>query len=217
MDPCDLIRRIYRHLENRRSTNISQLSRDLQIRRRTAKKYLEVLSWIRDKGSVLELKGGRGSRVFILKQLKYKTNVPEREESNDPPFFIGFNPPIDLIVKTYGILCLVEINGWIAKGTNAVTEACEKKNARLVVIAKDTNPPEIWMHLPLLCDELEIPYAFVPSKTVLGRVLGLDVPAASCAIISPGGFTDEMNEVLSDIEEMRVSRNRPFPPWSMRM
>ena len=44
-------------------------------------------------------------------------------------------------------------SGKVKKGVNEVTKAVEKGTAKLVAYAEDVNPPEIVMHLPLLCKE----------------------------------------------------------------
>src|SRR3989338_5268372 len=76
--------------------------------------------------------------------------------------------------------------GKIRKGTNETTKAIEKSSALLVVIASDVEPKEVVMHLPPLCDEKKIPFAYVPSKQELGRAAGIDVPTAAIAIVEAG-------------------------------
>ena len=59
---------------------------------------------------------------------------------------------------------LAKKTGKIKKGTNEVTKVVERGTAKLVVTAKDVNPPEIIMHLPALCEEKEIPLVEVEKK-----------------------------------------------------
>jgi U4/U6 small nuclear ribonucleoprotein SNU13 len=40
-------------------------------------------------------------------------------------------------------------------------------------MAADAEPIEIIMHLPLLCEDKNVPYVFLKSKTALGRACGL--------------------------------------------
>ena len=54
----------------------------------------------------------------------------------------------------YTLIELARKTGKIEKGTNEVTKAIEKGNAKLVAVAKDANPPEVVMHIPMLCEEL---------------------------------------------------------------
>ena len=60
--------------------------------------------------------------------------------------------------KAYEAVEIVRKTGKLKKGVNEVTKVVERGMAKLVVIAKDVNPQEIIMHLPVLCEEKEIPF-----------------------------------------------------------
>ena len=97
------------------------------------------------------------------------------------------------------ILEAVEIartTGVVRKGTNETTKAVEKGQAKLVIIAKDVDPPEIVMHLPPLCKEKNISYVEVSSKDELGRAAGIDVRCASVAIVDSGDAKKLIDEIL---------------------
>ena len=76
--------------------------------------------------------------------------------------------------------------GKIEKGINEVTKAIERGTAKLVVIAKDTSPPEIIQHIPILCKEKNIKYEEVDSREKLGIAAGIKVPCSSVVIVSEG-------------------------------
>ena len=76
--------------------------------------------------------------------------------------------------------------GKLKKGTNEVTKAVERGTAKLVAIAKDVSPPEITMHLPMLCKEKNIPCFSVNSKEELGAAAGLSVGTGAIAIVEEG-------------------------------
>lgn len=110
--------------------------------------------------------------------------------------YVKFEVPGDLVKKTLELLEVVrasrEIGGKIVKGTNEVTKFLERGDAKLVVIAEDVSPPEIVMHLPMICEEKQIPYTYVKTKEDLGSASGIGIPTASVAIISAG----EPNKML---------------------
>jgi len=54
-------------------------------------------------------------------------------------------------------------------------------------MAADTDPLEILLHLPLLCEDKNVPYVFVPSKQALGRACGVSRPVIAASIISNEG------------------------------
>jgi len=80
-----------------------------------------------------------------------------------------FDIPEEIVKESLNILETAVKTGRIRKGTNEVTKAVERGQALLVYIAEDVNPPEIVMHLPLLCEEKKIAYTFVPTKAELGK------------------------------------------------
>ncbi|MEM3374418.1 MAG: 50S ribosomal protein L7Ae [Candidatus Woesearchaeota archaeon] len=100
--------------------------------------------------------------------------------------------------KAYEAVELARTTGKIKKGTNEVTKAIERGSAKLVVYAKDVNPPEIIMHIPLLCKEKNIPCVEVPSKDELGAAAGLPLGTSSVAIIELGEAANLLKELKSN-------------------
>ncbi|MCE4620288.1 MAG: 50S ribosomal protein L7Ae [Desulfurococcales archaeon] len=120
------------------------------------------------------------------------------------PFYVRFEVPEDLAEKVYEAVEKARQTGKIKKGTNETTKACERGIAKLVIIAEDVDPPEIVAHLPLLCDEKKIPYVYVPSKKKLGEAAGIEVQAASAAIIDPGEAEALIKEIIDKVKELRA-------------
>ena len=81
---------------------------------------------------------------------------------------------------------VAKATGRIKKGVNEVTKAMERGTAKLVAYAKDINPPEVVMHLPLLAKEKDIKCYEINSKEELGAAAGLEVATAAVAIIEAG-------------------------------
>ncbi|HME86866.1 MAG TPA: ribosomal L7Ae/L30e/S12e/Gadd45 family protein [Candidatus Nanoarchaeia archaeon] len=90
---------------------------------------------------------------------------------------------------------LARNSGKIKKGTNEVTKAIEKGIAKLVVYAKDTQPAEIIMHIPLLAKEKNVPCIEIESREELGAAAGLHVGTASVAIVVEG----ESKKIIAEI------------------
>ena len=70
----------------------------------------------------------------------------------------------------------------LKKGANEATKSLNRGIAEFVVLAADAEPLEILLHLPLLCEDKNVPYVFVPSKVALGRACGVSRPVISCSI-----------------------------------
>lgn len=87
----------------------------------------------------------------------------------------------------------------------------------------DTEPIEILLHLPLLCEdkvrrhpvpyqsvlmwnlggEQNVPYVFVPSKTALGRACGVSRPVIAASVT-----TNEARELQSQIQTIKQKIER---------
>ena len=77
-------------------------------------------------------------------------------------------------------------SGKLKKGANEVTKALEKGTAKLAAYAKDTQPAEIVMHLPILAKEKKIPCVEIDSREELGAAAGIGRPTTSVAIVNEG-------------------------------
>ncbi|MEA2054564.1 MAG: 50S ribosomal protein L7Ae [Candidatus Thermoplasmatota archaeon] len=119
------------------------------------------------------------------------------------PMYVKFEMPEELTSKVYEAVEKARDTGKIRKGTNEVTKQAERKQAKLVVMATDVSPEEILAHIPFLCEEKEVPYAYVPSKDDLGRAAGLKVPTAAIAIIDEGEGKSIVDDVAKKLQEIK--------------
>ncbi|MBI2138564.1 50S ribosomal protein L7ae [Candidatus Woesearchaeota archaeon] len=103
--------------------------------------------------------------------------------------------------KVFEAIETAKATGKLRKGTNEVTKAIEKGEAKLVVSAKDVSPPEIVMHLPLLCTEKNIPFAQVSSKEELGAAAGIDKPSSAVAIVKEGEAKELIKEIIGNLKQ----------------
>lgn len=74
----------------------------------------------------------------------------------------------------------------VKRGVKEVVKALRKGDKGLVIIAGDIFPYDVVSHIPVLCEDNEVPYIFVPSKQDLGSA-GATKRATSCVMIVPGG------------------------------
>jgi U4/U6 small nuclear ribonucleoprotein SNU13 len=75
--------------------------------------------------------------------------------------------------------------------------------AELVIMAGDTSPLAIVMHLPLLCEDKNVPYVFVPSKIALGRACGVSRPIIAATINS-----NDASDLAAQIRQLKVKVER---------
>ena len=122
------------------------------------------------------------------------------------PYYVKFETPKDIVNAVYEAVRLSKQSGKVRKGTNETTKAIERGSSRLVVIAEDVEPPEVVAHLPILCEERNTAYIFVPSKQ-LGASLGIDVGSAAAAILDAGEAQHMVEQVISSIASMKVKKS----------
>ncbi|MEM2282338.1 MAG: 50S ribosomal protein L7Ae [Candidatus Hadarchaeales archaeon] len=116
---------------------------------------------------------------------------------------VRFETPKELAEKAYQVLAMVREKGKLKRGINEVTKAVERKQAKLVVIAEDIDPPEIAAHLPPLSDEKGVPYLYVPEKRRLGEVSGLNVGASAVAVIEAGEAAPQVEELIASAKQLK--------------
>jgi large subunit ribosomal protein L7Ae len=116
--------------------------------------------------------------------------------------YVKFDVPKEISDKAYEALEIARDTGKIGKGSNEVTKAVERGDAILVLLAEDVDPPEIIAHLPVLAEEKEIPYVYLPTKDELGEAAGLNVGTASACIIDAGEAEDLIKDVVEKVEEL---------------
>ncbi len=116
--------------------------------------------------------------------------------------YVRFQTPDDLRAKAMQLVEVSSETGKIRKGTNEVTKVVERGEAKIVVIAEDITPPEVILHIPLLCEEKGIPYFYVQKKEDLGQKVKLKSSAA-VAIIEPGNGKQLLTELIDKFKEIK--------------
>ena len=109
------------------------------------------------------------------------------------------------------------------------TKTLNRGISEFIIMAADTEPIEILMHLPLLCEDKvhaawvvvptggisrrntpvlppapqNVPYVFVPSKVALGRACGVSRPVIACSITS-----NEASQLKPQVIKMKEAIER---------
>ncbi|AUB55880.1 MULTISPECIES: 50S ribosomal protein L7Ae [Methanobacterium] len=117
--------------------------------------------------------------------------------------YVKFDVPKELADKAYEALEIARDTGKVGKGSNEVTKAVERGDALLVLLAEDVDPAEIIAHMPVLAEEKEIPYVYIPTKDELGEAAGLNVGTASACIVDAGEAEELIKDVVEKVEELK--------------
>ncbi|KAI3634522.1 hypothetical protein MIR68_007433 [Amoeboaphelidium protococcarum] len=82
----------------------------------------------------------------------------------------------------------------VKRGVKEVVKAIRKGEKGVVCIAGDVSPVDVISHLPLLCEDADIPYCYVYSKSALGAA-GLSKKSTSVIMVA------EKSKAGTDYEE----------------
>jgi U4/U6 small nuclear ribonucleoprotein SNU13 len=88
----------------------------------------------------------------------------------------------------------------LKKGANEATKTLNRGISEFIVLAADAEPLAILLHLPLLCEDKNTPYVFIPSKVALGRACGVSRPVIACSIT-----TNEGSQLAQQIKNVKLS------------
>jgi len=119
------------------------------------------------------------------------------------PIYVKFQTPKDVQDLAYDLVEKARDTGKISKGANEVTKQVERGQAKLVIMAEDITPEEILAHMPVLCEEKNIPFAYVPSKDELGKSAGLLVSTAAVAILNTGKDKTTLETLVKKTTELK--------------
>ncbi len=123
------------------------------------------------------------------------------------PYYVKFQTPEELVNPIYEAIRVATQSGKVRKGTNEATKAIERGMSKLIIIAEDVEHPEVVAHLPILCEEQNTAYVFVPSKQELGKALGIDITSAAAAILDSGDAQHIVDQVVSSISKIKGGKS----------
>eukprot|EP01147_Barroeca_monosierra_P010759 gene10759-2846_t len=83
----------------------------------------------------------------------------------------------------------------LKKGANEATKTLNRGISEFIVMAADTEPLEILLHLPLLCEDKNVPYVFVRSKQVI---------ATSVTVNESSQLNDQIQGIKLAIEKLLI-------------
>ncbi|MFH1391783.1 MAG: 50S ribosomal protein L7Ae [Candidatus Diapherotrites archaeon] len=116
--------------------------------------------------------------------------------------YVKYSMPEELKTKQATILEKANKTGKIRIGANEATKAAERGTAKLIVIAEDVSPPEIVMHLPIICREKNIPFSYSPTKKELGAKVGIEVGTAALAVTDEGDTKKDFEDLVKKLQEL---------------
>lgn len=85
-------------------------------------------------------------------------------------------------------------------GLKQVQKGIRRGETGLVLLAGDVQPIEVMCHLPVLCEENDIPYVYVPCRRDLGNAVGLKKSCITVLIKEKHDYKVLFDEVKDEIK-----------------
>jgi H/ACA ribonucleoprotein complex subunit 2 len=98
----------------------------------------------------------------------------------------------------------------IRRGVKEVIKGLRKGEKGLVILAGDIYPLDVMSHIPLLLEEKDIPYLFVPSKQDLGAAASTKRPTSVVLVRTPEKEFDGQ-----DLYDTLMEEAKEYDPTSL--
>ena len=95
----------------------------------------------------------------------------------------------------------------VRRGVKEVVKALRKGEKGLLIIAGDISPIDVVTHLPIMCEDRDVPYYYVPSKHDLGAAACTKRPT-SCILVNPTSLEGEEKELYEKVVSESKSENK---------
>ena len=123
--------------------------------------------------------------------------------------YVKYETPDEVVTNILEALSVAKDTGKLRKGINEATKSVERKAAKLVVMAEDVQPEEIIIHMPSLCEEKGVPYAYVKTKKDLGGAVGIGVGTSTIAIEDAGSAAELLQGILKRLPKASAGAEAP--------
>ncbi|KAH9509482.1 snoRNA-binding protein [Bulinus truncatus] len=104
--------------------------------------------------------------------------------------------------KLYKLINKAKGKNSLYKGIKEVQKRLRKGDTGIVVLAGDVSPMDIITHIPVMCEERDIPYCYTPSKSELGESYGTKRQACIVLIKENDDYNQLFNECKAKISEI---------------
>jgi len=90
----------------------------------------------------------------------------------------------------------------LRQGVTEVQRAIRKGERGLVIMAGDVTPIDVYCHIPGVCEENDIPYAYTPSKEQLGLAAGHKRPTIMFLIKKHESYSENFDECFNAVRSL---------------
>ncbi|XP_033632890.1 H/ACA ribonucleoprotein complex subunit 2-like protein [Asterias rubens] len=110
--------------------------------------------------------------------------------------------PKKLTKKLYKTIKKASKVKMLRRGVKEVQKFLRKGETGFVVFAGDVTPIEVMCHLPVVCEDRNIPYAYVPAKKDLGAAMGAKRSTCCVLVKSHEDYADVFEECQQLVKQL---------------
>ncbi|XP_023330004.1 H/ACA ribonucleoprotein complex subunit 2-like protein [Eurytemora carolleeae] len=89
---------------------------------------------------------------------------------------------------------------FVRSGLKDVQSRIRKGERGIVIFAGDVTPVDVMIHMPGVCEDLDIPYVYTPSRTDLGSAMGVKRGCLMMLVREHADYKDLYDEVNKEIK-----------------
>ncbi|CAD6184836.1 unnamed protein product [Caenorhabditis auriculariae] len=90
----------------------------------------------------------------------------------------------------------------LREGIKDVQKAIRKGEKGIVILAGNVSPIDVYSHIPAICEEKGLPYAYVPSREQLGLAIGHRRPSIITFIRPSDAYQELYTEVADTLNHL---------------
>ncbi|XP_036053696.1 H/ACA ribonucleoprotein complex subunit 2 [Onychomys torridus] len=90
----------------------------------------------------------------------------------------------------------------IRRGVKEVQKFVNKGEKGIMILAGDTLPIEVYCHLPVMCEDQNLPYVYIPSKTDLGAATGSKRPTCVIMVKPHEEYQETYDKCLEEVQAL---------------
>lgn len=90
------------------------------------------------------------------------------------------------------------------RGLKNVEKAIRKGGTGLCILAGDVTPIDIYCHIPIVCEDRNIPYCFVPSKRNIAASIGAKRPCIIAMVIEDQDYKELFDKCVKKVSKMSL-------------
>jgi len=107
-----------------------------------------------------------------------------------------------LTKRLYKVIKKAQQAKHLRKGVREVQKMVRKGEKGVVVVAGDTSPIDVVCHMPIVCEDKDLPYCYTPSKEDLGAACGSKQPTCIVLIKPHDDYKTLYDEVASAVSDL---------------